>query len=390
LELVRVKNWHCLIILTLTLLGCGHSNEKGEDHFAPYQIEVRDSLQVDYQGSLFLFDHDPKNNVYLGMNMVTEEVLFIDGEGEIKSRFRLLKDGPNAISWAQGIGFFEGRFTVMDAAKGLLFFSSEGEITDRIDLSPPYMYINGLSSPAYPFRNEIAYIRPERGEMDWNNLGEMFGKIYQRPILEVFDPETGATRNTMNFPPGTIYSDGNYYHWMFPTVIPAEKEWLVYFRAEQTYHVYREEDEQLVYQKTVDLGIEDAIKIKGVPLANIEEYYERSKDNIFGKIQNLYVLDSQIVIHYTKGMEEDKVKSFPRNTMEEDAAFFRQIKNYLAVLDRDHGLIQKDILVPDGFILSSVSAGNGSIIGLKDQDFYGVEEDKVTFYRMQLKRKPSK
>jgi len=347
-------------------------------------LSILDSIQVGYQGNLFLYDYDSSTNLFLGIDNGTDEVLLFDREGTVSSQFHLSKDGPNAISWAMGWGFFKGQFTVMDAAKGLLFFSREGEIVKRMDLNPPYTFINGLKSPVHAFGKEMAYIRPERGEMDWNGQSEMFESIYKSPILEVIDPETGAIRTTMDFPPGTIYEDGNYYHWMFPTVIPNGKEWLVYFMAEQAYHVYSKEGDQLVFKKTVDLEIEDAIKIKGVPMANMEDYYEMSIDNIFGRIQNLYVLDDQIVIHYTKGMEEEKVKALPRNTVEEEAAFFRQIKNYLAILDMDHQMVQKDIPVPQGIILSSVAENNGFILGLKDQDYFGVEEDKVTFYQMKL------
>ena len=384
LELVPMKNWLFLFLFALILQGCSDGVDKTEDNFAQYQLKILDSIQVAYQGNLFLFDHDPKSNQYLGMDNGTEEVLLFDREGEIKSQFKLAKDGPNATTWANSIGFFDGQFTVMDAAMGLLFFSSQGEIMERIDLSPPYMFINGLRMPVHAFGNELTYVRPERGEIDWNNQAEMFENIYRSPILEVYDPSTGTIRNTMLFPPGTIYEDGNYYHWMFPTVISAGKEWLVYFRAEQTYHVYQQEGEQLVYQQTVDLEIENAVKIKGVPLANMEDYYEKSIDNIFGRIQNLYVLDSLIVIHYTKGLEEEKVKQFPRNILEERTAFLHQIKNYLAVLNREHQMLQKDILVPQGIILSGVAVENGAILGLKDQDFFGVEEDMVTFYMMEL------
>ncbi len=167
-------------------------------------------------------------------------------------------------------------------------------------------------------------------------------------------------------------------------MIPAGEEWLVYFRGELAYHLYGQKEEHLVYQKTIDLDLKDAVAIKGVPMANMEDYYEASLYNVFGRIQNLFVLDRQILIHYTKGIEEERAKSFPRNTMEESRAFLHQIKNYLAVLDREHRILQKDIAVPQGITLSSVLDEKGAILGLKGQDYFGVEEDKVTFYQMKL------
>lgn len=379
-----MEKWLCLSFLVLFLQGCSDRDKKMESNLGQYQLLISDSIQVDYKGDLFLLDYDPKNKCFLGRNTGTEEILLFDRAGEIKSQFTLVNDGPNAISVARSIGFFYSLVAVMDATKGLLFFSREGEIVKRMDLDPPYTFINGLKSPVHAFGNELAYIRPERGGQDYTNRAEMFESIYRSPILELIDPSTGAIRNTMNFPPGTIYEDGNYYHWTFPTVVPIGREWLVYFMAEQTYHVYSKEANQLEYRQTVDLEIEDAIKIKGVPLSNMGQYYENVKNNIFGKIQNLYLLDSQIVVHYTKGMEEEKARAFPRNTTEESRAFLHQIKNYLAVLDLDHQMIQKDIPVPQGIILSSVAGENGFILGLKDQDYFGVEEDMVTFFQMKL------
>ncbi|MFO7826259.1 MAG: hypothetical protein R6V72_20150 [Cyclobacterium sp.] len=373
----------CISCLALFLYGCSNNGKKSEDDFA-YQLMLTDSIQVDYRGNLFLYDYDSSTHLFLGMDNGTDEVLLFDRQGTVSSRFHLAKDGPNAITWAMGWGFFEGKYTVMDAAKGLLFFSREGEIVKRMDLNPPYTFINGLKSPVHAFGKELAYIRPERGEMDWNEPSEMFESIYRSPILELVDPETGAYRQTMPFPPGTIYEDGNFYHWTFPAVIPAGEEWLVYFRGELAYHVYGQEEEHLVYQKTIDLDLKDAVAIKGVPMANIDGYYEASLYNVFGRIQNLFVLDRQILIHYTKGIEEERAKSFPRNTMEESRAFLHQIKNYLAVLDREHRILQKDIAVPQGITLSSVLDEKGAILGLKGQDYFGVEEDKVTFYQMKL------
>ncbi|MFO7824527.1 MAG: hypothetical protein R6V72_11365 [Cyclobacterium sp.] len=70
--------------------------------------------------------------------------------------------------------------------------------------------------------------------------------------------------------------------------------------------------------------------------------------------------------------------------MEERAAFSLQITDYLAVFDREHRVLQKDIPVPQGITLSSAVDENGAFFGLKDQDYFGVEEDKVTFYQMKL------
>ncbi|WP_373520597.1 hypothetical protein [Aquiflexum sp.] len=368
--------------LLVILFSC-NSKSENPNLIADYHFEIKDSIQVDYLGNLSVFDFEPESGFYLGRNNSTEEHLLFDDQGKIHNRFIIQKDGPDAVSWVQGLGFLDGKITVMDSNKGILQFSNEGEIANRIELPEDYFFINGLNFPAARFGNELMYIRPERDGMDWSNLGELFKRVYQNPILEVYNPETGIIRNTMNFPPRTTYTDGNYYHWMFPSLIQvSDSEWLLYLMAERKYYVYKKVGDQLIYEKTVDLKINDAVNIQGGPIENLEVMYEGNRFNIFGKIEQIYSREQDILVVYTKGVDEEIVKQYDPENIVEWMTFINSIPRYMAVLDKNHQMLQKDIPVPLGIDFTSVCNSKGEIIVLKNQEYFGMEEDFTTFYKM--------
>ncbi|WP_194975630.1 hypothetical protein [Aquiflexum lacus] len=366
------------------LSACSSKSDSG-NLISDYHFIIKDSIRIDYQGNFFMLDFEPESGLFLARNNRTEEYLFLDDFGSILHRFNLQQDGPNAISMAQGVGFLDSKFTVMDSNKGIIQFSNDGEIVHQIDIPKEYFYINGLNGVANWFGEELMYYRPERGEVSLENPISFFKKLYQSPLLEIFDLKTKTIRNTMEFPPGTIYEDGNFYQWTFPSLVKvSEEEWLIYFLAERKYHVYHKEAWELVYQKTIDLDIANAVNTIGVPIENWEDYYEKSKFNVFGRIERLYALDEEILVVYTKGVPEDIARTNYSENMQERAEFINRIPRYAAVLDKSHQMLQKDIPLPKGMIFSTVVNNKGQIIALKDQEYFGVEEDVVTLYKVEI------
>lgn len=369
----------------LTVLSACSLKSNNGDLISDSQFENKDSIQIDYQGNIFMLDFEPESGVYLARNNRTEEYLFFDDLGFILHRFTLQQEGPNAISMAQGVSFLDGKFTVMDSNKGIIQFSNEGEIVHQIDIPKDYSYMNGVNGVANWFGKELMYYRPERGDVSLENPISFFKKMYQSPLLEIFDSQTKTIRNTMGFPPGTIYEDGNFYQWTFPSLVKvSEEEWLIYFLAERKYHVYHKEARELMYQKTIDLDIDNAVNTIGVPIENLEDYYEKSKFNVFGRIERLYALDEEILVVYTKGVPEDIARTNYSENIQERAEFINRIPRYAAVLDKKHQMLQKDIPLPKGMIFSTVVNNKGQIIALKNQEYFGVEEDVVTLFKVEI------
>jgi hypothetical protein len=283
-----------------------------------------------------------------------------------------------------GIGFLEGKVTVMSTQKGMTQFTENGEIHRRIQIPEGYTFFNGLSFPAFKIGKEYAYIRPERDGIDWDDLAELMAKTYQNPLLEILDSQSGTIRNTMPFPPNTIYSSGDFYSWMFPTIIKSGNEWLVYFMAEMKYHVYHHVGSEVEYVKSVDLGVINFIPMPGIAMEKYDQWDEKYPNLVFGRIEHIFKRENDIILIYTKGVSEEISKNFNRDNQEEYWAFRNEIPRYAAVFDHSHQLIQNDIELPKGLIFSSVLTKKDEILAKKNQDAFGVEENFETFYKLQL------
>ncbi|MCC5939795.1 MAG: hypothetical protein JJU34_21110 [Lunatimonas sp.] len=352
-----------------------------------YQVAVVDSIQVDYLGNLFVMDYDPASGLYLSRNNSTEEMVLFDDAGTIKEQFTFQKDGPEAVYSANGflLSLIEGKIVLMDHQKGIHFFNPNGTFYKRINMPGEHFFIGGKSLPYYPLGERIAYLRPERGEIDWENPANIFKGIYSSPLIEVLDTLSGTVKQTMEFPPNTVYEDGNYYHGLFPIIVRNGNEWLLSLMAERKYHVYLENGNKLEYSRTVDLGLTDAVDIKGSP--TIDLMYETNLFNIFGRFYEMYTHDGLTLVVYSKGIKEEISMQYDPTNSEEWASLMQGIPRYLAVFDSDHQLLGKEIPLPPGIHFTPVINHKGEFLAIKDQDFWGVEEDIVTVYKLKLSGK---
>ncbi|MCH7410890.1 hypothetical protein MM239_15890 [Belliella sp. DSM 111904] len=377
-----MKNSIIVFFFSLSFIfGCNSENSNYQG-FNEFESVVVDSIQVDYLGSLFLFGYKDDEGLYIGRSNSDGDYILFDETGDIIHQFQLSFDGPNAMSWELGMGILDAKFTIMDQNKGLIQFSNEGEILNRVSIPENYFYFNSLNFPAYKLDENYAYSRPERGDIDWGNLEVLIKSFYQSPLLEVFNPKTGDVKHTMEFPKNTVYESGQYFMVLPPPIIKRGNEWIVYFLAEMKYHVYNENEGEVTYTKTVDLNINKAIPMPSVPIKEYASWYERHGNIIFGKIEQLFIREHDIIVIYTKGVEEDISSAYNPENQSEWINFVSNIPRYAAILDHDHQLIQNDIALPKGLIFTSVTDNEGKILALKHQDYFEVEEDIVTYYKL--------
>ncbi|UJP64333.1 hypothetical protein [Mongoliitalea daihaiensis] len=365
------------------LLAACSKNNVNEQLTDTYQWVFQDSIQVDFMGELFLMDYDPLQEWYLGRWNAQEEYVVFDKSGIIKHTFKLTEDGPNKIGWATGVNLLDGKICVMDQTQGIFFFELDGTISSKLPIVEDYFHINGLPFGAHRSGDEFLYFRPERGA-SLEDFSAMYKNVYSADILEIYNASTGRIRTSMPFPPNTVYSSGNFYNWTFPGLYKYEDEWILWMLAEQKYFVYKEQEGEIVFSKVVDLNLNGALPMPGIPMPRYQDWYEEHGNVMFGRIEQIYRRESDVVVIYTKGVSEDIASQYSRDDWEEWSAFLDGIQRYAAIFDSNHELIQKDILVPKGIWLSSVVHRNGAIIAQKNQEYFSVEEDYLTFYQLNL------
>lgn len=374
-----------LIFGSLTY-GCTEKRVKSvnQDRFG---LIVTDSLQIDYLGDLWIQDYDSSSQQYLAWGDGDREVLILDERGEISSTFNFPTDGPDALpGWINPIGLNNDGIELMAVPNGFYRYDFEGNRVWSFKMPSEYFYINGIKGdPFYSLGKDMAFLRPEKGEMDWDEgLSDLFKRIYQSPILEVLDTVSQTSRYTMSFPPNSIFSDGDFHFWTFPTVQKFGKEWILYFRNELKFWVYEEEDGEVLFKKEVDLQVADAVAEIGVSFEKAKEYNELTAYDFPGSIQEFYRGRDKLLVIYHKGVSKDLAIQFDRNSPDGRREIERLKRKYLAVFDLDFNLLQNDIPFPEGLIFTTVLTKNGEILALKHQDFFGTEEDQVVFYKLKV------
>ena len=171
---------------------------------------------------------------------------------------------------------------------------------------------------------------------------------------------------------------------MFPTVIQSDNEWLLYFRNEMKFWVYREEEGEVVFDKEVNLEVTDAVKAIGVPFAQEVEYGEITKNNFPGTIREIYKSTDRTIVIYTKGISEELTREIDRDEPDGQRELEKLKNYYVAVFDGKFNLLQKDIPVPKGLIFTTIITEDDEILALKHPDFFETEDDYVVYYKLKL------
>ena len=375
-------------VAALSLFSCSKKDNSSAIEPHNYSLEILDSLQIDYLGDLWIQDYDSISQGYLAKGNGDMEFMILDGDGMTLATLEFPSDGPYAFYGAiTPIGLRDGEIEFHVMNQGFFRYDFNGNRIWQYKLPFFYFYINELSGDAiYPLGDdEIAFIRPEHAEVvSDKSQTSIFKGIYGQPILQVFDTVSNSSRETMAFPPNSMYNDGNFNYWMFPTIIRSGKEWILYFRNEMKFWVYQEEGREVNFEREVSLEVDDAIKAIGVPFEKEEEYSELTKNNFPGTIREIYRSTDKTLVIYTKGISEELSREINRDESDGLRELEKLKKNYVAVFDGEFRLLKNDIPVPEGLEFSRVITEKGEILALKNQDYFGVEEEFVIYYKLKL------
>ncbi|MCH7397205.1 hypothetical protein MM236_04355 [Belliella sp. DSM 107340] len=370
-------------ILIIGIFGCSKDKNSNQSISSNYELEITDSIRVDYLEELILFDID--DGRFLAKKDLVSYIIF-DETGKITSHIELKTDGPNAINMVYSAGFFGGRFTIMDLNKGLIQFTNEGEIINNISIPEDYIYMHPYNRPAFELGSKLAYYRPERDLIDWEDQEKFYKEYYKTPLLEVFDPITKEVELKMEIPETSIYQDGDFHFLYHPQIVKRGKIWYLFLMAELKFYVYEEKDEDLIFRESVSLNIKDHVPFPQADLQNRYELFSKLEKVISSMIEQLYAFDDKIILIYRKGVNENIVQNYNRENQSEWREFLESLPKYAAVFDSEYKLLQDDIELPKGIISTPVANKDGEIFVQKNQSYFG-EEDWNTYYKLKLTEK---
>lgn len=366
--------------LILLILGAScTTKDVAADFEQSFQIEITDSLQIDYLGDLWITDYDSISQEFVAITKIDQELLFIDTEGEITSTLNIPIEGPNSMQGIFLLSYRNEILHILSSVSGFHFTVKNGGFKRSIIF--PYQYIIHTNSidPAFSsLGNKIAYFKPvnfdelrKGGEVDFVKY------LHTAPLLEVLDTVSMERHDTMDFPKTSMYVDGNYYFFPFPKIQKLGDKWYLHFLFELKYYVYKEVGEEIVLEKTIDLEVKEAVLPRAESFEVAMEY--SLSDQKPASILQLYRIGDKTIIIYKKGIQEELVK----NSITDPSVELVD-KTFAAVFDKDNNLILNGIEVPEGLIFSRAITENGEILAKKNQDFFGTEEDQVVYYKLKL------
>lgn len=381
------RNYLAMGAAILALSSCNSEKTEAEKPLE-LVLAISDSLQIDYLGEMRLQDYDPGSDQYLLVSDQSQKYLEVDGQGKIVHDVELSVDGLDAVPTALGYSYVKGKVIVLSAGKGYLKFEA-GKKVDEVAI--PYPFSAFMFYPKLDFfemGNQVMYpyLSPASKAVDFEN-GDYYQRMYREPIMQVLDVGTKDTLGTMYLPESSPLRDGKIHGFPIPVVTQKGNEWLLGMWLEPRFYVYRQEGDQITYQKTVELNVPDWVGYKPVESAAAGTFFDQMQKVRAATLEDLLVMDDYVLVIYRKGISEQKLATLDQQSAEGRMEIERLNPYYVAFFDKNYNLIQADLTLPSGVHGPTVVNKNGELVTSKNPSLSAKEEDGLILYKMKLVEK---
>ena len=346
-----------LSILFLSLLcSCygGKDDKLSKDH-ASFEIEIVDTLTIDYQGILQIIDFDAENKIYLAIDKSKkgEVILTVDENGQILQKFVNADAGDHSFKGSlSGLGFDrKGGFWLL-SHHGFYRYSSDWEIglfKPNTNESPKLLNVHyDLANFGAPdsLLFLTVYNAPEHG----NKLNEA---AYYRDILNftVIDFKKGSFSNQIGFEKESQYLNSK---GLFPPYLTIYSynhdgdELTVSYSNEPRLFVYKPTDKDFRYIRNISLDLDYFRFNKEDYLGNNPDMLQATLDS---RIERILTYGKFTFVSYTKGLDRNEIIS--QGIEADDRQNFQKyvLDNFRQCLHvlKDGEKIGADIILPDYF-----------------------------------------
>jgi hypothetical protein len=387
--LLKIKNSNSLgkqaiaVIFFLLLVSCSDPDKSTVSTASEKRLflQVVDSILVDYFGRLVIMDASEDFKEFLAVNAKTDEVVIFNHEGKILDSFENQKDSPEAINDIFSMSFLpNNEILVAGSRVKLAIYDRKGKQKFKFKL--PSLVARGSSlmqkSLFKTENNKFLGHIPAYHESAFSN-----GLL--KPTLIFIDPEDESkTKALFKIPSNSKYSDGRFHGYVQAALNFSGNELFLVYQNEPKLHVYNYRNDDLIFNKTIDLGIPDFVEI--LPSSNEKSYNfdKNHRESTSGVIYRIFSNNKNIFLLYTKGIPESKFDKEIKTTRE----FIKSNPFYLVLLNDNLEILQNDIPVPL-YITHDLHAvsNDGTFIGRKNPVFSDIEGEYEIFYTFKLNEK---
>ena len=374
---------YLLLVFLVSVFSCSSSetkNEYTEGLSNEWELKILDSIQVDYLGTVDGGDFN--NGAGVIFNFKENKLIKFDETGKILYEETYPKEGPGKIQYPTQIKILDDGSIIAASFVGWLYEMNEDltfkreiklefptEAKDGGGLLKNLDFWNGKIISFYPGRDGANPYDPH-----------FFRDHF---LLEKIDPETETSEPIIRIPNTSRYSTDKYYERPFLQFVILKNHLYLTLENEPMVHVYDlSQNNEFLHT----FNFEPSKFLDNGEHSKPYEYISRNKMRD-ASIEQFFPTEEGIFVFYTEGISEE---IYQQNDLK-DPKNFPLHKNFqrqiIKIINPDSTLSNEiDVPYTIGRILNIKSLSE-PFYALRNDEYLGEEQEYITFYKLQLKRK---
>lgn len=369
-----------IFLLSFLFFGCNQEKNSINEQSNTWELEILDSIQVDYLGTA-----DGGNfykNQGIIFNFKENKLIKFDQTGKILNEISYPTDGPEMVHYPMQLKMTdEGTIYAASFVGWLYELNSDLSFNREIKLEFPTEARDGGGTlrTIDTWRDYLILYYP--GRDGTNPYDPHFVKNHF--LLEKINPENGQSEPIIKIPPISRYASDAYYERPFIQFGIEEDLLFLILDKEPMVHVYDLCDGEK-YLNTIHLS-----PSKFLDNGEHEKAYQyiSGRKMLDGKIRQFFPTPEGIPVIYEEGIDEDIFAQYELNLPKNFPLYSEHQRQILKIIQSDSTL-SNEIVVPNKIDrILNIESLNEPFFALRNDEFIGEEQDYLTFYKLQLKRK---
>lgn len=369
------------VLVTLFFIwSCGSSEEKKNTDLLTWELEIVDSIQADYLGTVDGVEF--KNGKGVIFNFKENKLIEFDESGKILHEKSYTIDGPEKVFYPVQLRYTnEGRLYGASFIGWLYEFNPNLSFKREIKL--PFLTEakdgGGNLRNLDQWKDQLILWYPGR---DGTNPYDPFF-FRDHFLLEKVDPKTGNAEPLIRTPTTSRYASDKYF----------ERTWVNFGVLGDTLYMTLT-NEPLIH--LYDLA-QNGEFLKTIPFQpnKFEDNGEHSEPYQYisgtkmmdGRIRQLFPTRQGIIVTYDEGIEEDVFVQSELNDPQNFPLYPNFQNQVLKIIQLD-GTLSNEIIIPNSIKrLLPIESLDQPFYALRNDEFIGEEQDYLIFYKLRLVQK---
>jgi hypothetical protein len=372
--------FHVAVISAFLLGACSNSKENVSSESMVWELQVLDSIQVDYLGRVDGAEF--KNGKGIIFNFKENKLIQFDESGKILHEQAYPFDGPDKVFYPMQLKTTtEGELYGASFVGWLYEFNSD--LTFKREIKLPFLTEakdgSGTRRVLDEWKEHLILYYPGR---DGANPYDPFF-FRDHFLLEKVDPKTGSAEPLIRIPTTSRYASDNYY----------ERPWVNFGVLGDTLYLTLDNEPMIHIYDLTRNG--EYLKTIHFQPDKFEDNGEHSKPYQYishttmldGRIKQLFPTKEGIVLTYDEGIKEE---IFIQNELKEpkNFALYPNFQNQVLKVVQLDGTLSNELIIPKSISwLLGIESLNKPFFGLRNDDFLSEEQEYLTFYKLRLVQK---